>query len=322
MPYEIVDGEIANFKVDAIVNSTSTLPSIVSGTDSMILSKGGKGLFEDRIECGNITHDKPCITKAHHLPVKQVIHVNGPTYIDGNHHESEHLFSTYLNALYLAYENHVTSIAFPLISSGNLMFPRGQALNIALNAIKTFLDQYDMMIFLVINDQKENQISKTTYDFVFEYLDSYQQANNSDDFDPFLESGSFFQYAQVERRFEDLEFEIDISFQEALFKFIDKKGLNDVEVYKKANVDRRLFSKIKSDSDYHPSKSTSIAFAIALELNLDETKDLLLKAGYALSRSSVFDLIVIYCIENDIYDLFEINSILFAFDQKTIGCLE
>src|SRR5690554_6413395 len=239
MPYEIIDGDISNLKVDAIVNSTSTLPSIGNGTDHMIFSKGDKELFNDRINCGNITYDKPCMTKAHLLPEKHVIHVNGPIYIDGNHNESEHLYSIYFNALELAYENNLTSIALPLISSGNFMFPRGQALNTALSAIKAILDQYDMTIYLVIHDHKDKQISKTTYDLFHTYLEHNQLVNNSDEYDLFYESIKPSYFKPLERRFEDLEFEIDISFQEALFKFIDKKGLNDVEVYKKANVDRR-----------------------------------------------------------------------------------
>ena len=112
---------------------------------------------------------------------------------------------------------------------------------------------------------------------------------------------------------------LDKTFQEYLFMLIDRKGLSDPEVYKKANIDRKHFSKIRSNVDYQPSKKTALALAIALELSLDETKDLLLRAGLALSPSIMFDKIIEYCIREKKYDIVEINCSLFAYDQPLLG---
>ena len=121
------------------------------------------------------------------------------------------------------------------------------------------------------------------------------------------------------RSLKDVIANVDESWQEFLFRLIDEKGYTDTEVYKRANMDRKLFSKIRSNKDYQPRKNTAISLALALNLNEDETRDFLRKAGLALSPSSIFDLIIEYFIREGIYDIYTINLALFEHRQALLG---
>ena len=112
---------------------------------------------------------------------------------------------------------------------------------------------------------------------------------------------------------------LDAGFSETLLRLIDRTGKKDSEIYKKANVDRKLFSKIRNNMDYKPSKTTALAFAFALELDIDETRDFIARAGFALSHSSKFDVIVEYFLVSKNYYIYELNEVLFAFDQPLLG---
>ena len=328
MPFEIVRQDITKMQVDAIVNPTSSYPFVGGGTDFMINEVAGPQLFVEREKFGHIEKTEAIMTKGYHLPAKHVIHVSGPIYIDGKHNEHSDLYQTYINALQFAKQHHLESIAFPLISTGTYQFPRGEALEVALSAIKTFLSFYDMYIYLVVYDDASCQLSLARFETIKNYIETeindeevYYHSFNS------LFSEENYTIEEIispstRRSIENIELELDETFTESLFRLIDERELNDVEVYKRANIDRKLFSKIKSNNNYQPGKMTTLAFSIALELNLDQTKDLLNKAGYSLSPSTKFDKIIQYFIENRIYDLYEINQVLFAFEQKTIGGLD
>ena len=332
MPFQIIRDNIINLKSDAIVNSADPKVLIGLGVDKAIHDAAGPELFMERKKIGEIKTGESFISSAFKLKSKYVIHTVGPIWYGGIQNEYEMLKKCYLSSLELAYTNKCQSIAFPLISTGVYGFPKDQALSIAIASIKSFLETHEMMVYLVVFDKESYKLSKDIVDSVNSFIDdkyaedleefiSYSRSIlHSESIEPIATRRVSPKSRKIERSLDDLIGELNDTFSESLLKLIDRKNLSDSTIYNKANIDRKHFSKIRN-KDYHPSKKTAIALAIALELNFDETKDLIGRAGYALSSSNHFDLIIEYCIKNKIYDIFEVNMILFEYDQVLLGSI-
>ena len=327
MPLEIVRNDITKMKVDAIVNAANSSLLGGGGVDGCIHRAAGAGLLEECRTLGGCETGSAKITGGYGLPCRYVIHAVGPVWRDGRHGERDLLASCYRASLELAKEHGCESVAFPLISSGAYGYPKDRALRVAVDTISEFLFRNDMTVYIVIFDRRAYQISAKLFRDVAEYVDDHYVEEHADrneaqrrrrSFFLDLEEGLMSPAAPLED-LDEVVSRIDESFSRMLLRKIDEKGMTDVECYKKANIDRKLFSKIRSDADYRPSKPTALAFAIALELPLDEAKDMLMKAGFALSRSSRFDVIIEYFIRNGNYNVFEINEALFAFNQSLLG---
>ena len=237
------------------------------------------------------------------------------------------LVSCYRTSLALAKEHDCETVAFPLISSGIYGYPKDQALKVAIDTISDFLLENDMTVYIVIFDRKAYQISEKLFSDIAAYIDDTYVDAHTDSRASQLRRMQMLSeeaicgapMAASTKSLDDALSQIDESFSEMLLRKIDEKGMTDAQCYKKANIDRKLFSKIRSDRLYKPSKPTALAFAIALELPLDETKEMLMKADFALSHSNKFDIIIEYFIEQGNYTVFEINEALFAFDQSLLG---
>ena len=340
MPLIIVRNDITKMEVDAIVNAANESLLGGGGVDGAIHRAAGEGLLAECRTLGGCKTGMAKITGGYNLPAKYVIHTVGPIYKDGNHGERELLESAYRKSLTLASEQGCKTVAFPLISSGAYRYPKDQALKVAIDVIGDFLLKNEMTVYLVIFDRASYSIGEKLFSDITEYIDdNYVE----DSIDYYLEHrrilSSYPPNISVSRSIKDyIDFDgcesddlsledeldeklkcIDESFSEMLLRLIDERGMTDVECYKRANVDRKLFSKIRSNPGYKPSKPTALAFAIALRLTLEETDDFLKKAGYALSHSNKFDIIIEYFISKGRYNIFEINEALFAFDQSLLG---
>ena len=352
MPFEIVRNDITKMAVDAIVNTANPRPVIGLGTDSMIHEAAGPGLLIARQAIGRIDVGCAEITPAFDLQAKYVIHTVGPVWDGGGYGEEESLRNCYDNSLKLAVENKCNSIAFPLISTGNYGFPKDKALQIAISAFSTFLLEHELQIYLVVFDRTAFKLSEKLFQSVASYIDenyvdecevaSYGVRENIQSHRrrrrnmEICESSTALEKMQTvgaveELRpcvpmaaskamsLEDMLKQADAGFTETLLNLIDKTGKKDSEIYKKANISKQHFSKIRNNTNYKPTKPTAIALALALGLSLEDTKDLIGRAGYALTNSSKFDLIIRYFIEQGNYNVMEINIALYEFDQVLLG---
>jgi O-acetyl-ADP-ribose deacetylase (regulator of RNase III) len=329
MPLEIIRNDITKMKVDAIVNASNIKLKKGGGVSGAIFAAAGENKLQQECDkIGECNVGEAVITSGYNLPAKYVIHTVGPIWKDGHRNEEKLLHNCYSNSLELAALNEFNSIAFPLISSGVYGFPKEKAFHIAVTAISEFLITHEMAVYLVVYDKKAIAISEKLFVNIKQYIDDNYVEDHAflastrciEVYENVHHNKALFGYKEIKnRKLNGLVLQIDETFSQMLLRLIDEKGYKDVEIYKKANVDRKLFSKIRSNPDYNPKKTTALAFAISLELNLDETLDLLGKAGYTLSHSNRFDLVVEFFIKKQNYNIFEINEALFAFEQNLLG---
>ena len=305
MPLQIVRQDITKMKVDAIVNTTNEEMVGYSGVDLAVHEGAGPALDKACAKIAPLGLGMAKITKGYYLDAKYIIHTSGPIWRGGLLGESIILKSCYLESLKLAVANGCNSIAFPLISSGAYGYPKDRVLKFAVQVITEFLFDHELMVYLCVFDKTAYEFSKERFADIQDFIDD-RRAEKEKKQEAFFSEKTMapMECAQpkpmrsvctgaANKTLQEYMKAMDKSFAYKLFDFIDARGMTDVECYKKANIDKKTFSKIKCNPDtYRPSKQTAVAFAIALRLNLEETQDLLASAGMTLSRSFVFDKII------------------------------
>ena len=355
MALQIVRSDITIMDVDAIVNPANPLPEYGAGIDAAVYKAAGvKDLLEARSKIGEVVPGQAFVTDGFKLPAKYIIHTVGAPWQGGALHEEDTLRACYRQIFKLALERGVESLAIPLLGSGSYGFPKGIALRIALSEIYAFLGGADMSIFLVVFDKKSYLLSAELYGDIDAYIcenyveDTLEAEYGDDrhrgprvryemaeccmapardyeedaDFEPCEEEAMLAAEPEIgdkPRSLDEVVKNLDKTFMELVYMFADRRGLTDAEVQRRANIDRKAYSKLKCGTTKNPSKSTALALAVALELNIDETKDLLSRAGLALSPCSKGDLIVQYFIERGAYDIYQINVALFEHGEKLLG---
>jgi len=353
MPFELIRADLTLLDVDAVVNAANSRLQAGGGVCGAIFAKADSARLQ--AACSKLA---PCptgcavITPSFGLKAPYVIHAVGPVWQDGSHGEANLLRSAYMNSLDTAQTYSLHSVAFPLISSGIYGFPKRQALSIAVSAIGDWLmeNEADMQVYLALFDKTAFELGSALHQRIRAFIDEryvedhtfarrlspmefsasfnappsepdicFDSADCAGESDFYAAAPSCPPSFSARRSLEDVISQAGESFSQMLFRLIDERGMTDPEVYKRANLDRKLFSKIRSNPQYQPSKGTVLALCISLQLNLDQTADLLRRAGYALSPSSKSDLIIEYFISEQLYNIHEVNETLFEFDQKPLG---
>ena len=362
MPFKIVRNDITKMKTDAIVNTANEQLAVGPGCDRAVYEAAGYDeLLSYRKEhIGPVEQGEVFLTPGFHLPAKYIIHAVSPLYVDGSRREEELLRSCYRKSLTLAAEMGLRSVAFPLISTGSFGYPKEEGMRIAVDEIHAFLLKSNMLVCLVVFDEKATRMGRNLYPDLEAYIDrNYVEQKNEEEYgvswhadilaeaEPrenaaarkpgrhgFLQSVS--RKGKETARYDKFEEKVPLqapaplvdedsaieemerklaermehmadTFPQYLLYLISEKGMENSEVYKRAIVDKKVFSKIKKNPNYHPQKLTALCLCIGAKLNLDESKDLLARAGYALSPCDKTDIIFSYFIENEIYDMIELD---------------
>lgn len=338
MPLTLVRNDITQMDVDAIVNAANTQLAQGGGVCGAIFAAAGAEQMQQACaSLAPIRTGEAVITPGFALPARHVIHTAGPVYSQHSPEQAEQLLrNAYTHSLQLAVEQGCQSIAFPLLSAGIYGYPKDQALSVACDAIGRFLQQQEAEpdVYLVVFDKNAFALSQDLQGEVASFVDqhyvdeSYRRHGrhrlarlNEADRAFFDQEDGFYESVEEVHYKPGFagELELEEPFEAYLLRLIRERDMSEVEVYKNANLSRKLFSKIRTGKGYVPSKRTVLALAIGMRLNLQQTSELLQRAGYALTRNQKLDVIIEYFIGKRRYDIFEINAVLFQYEQALLG---
>lgn len=313
MSLKLVIKDLTTLSVDTIINPVNTNLIPTGGVDLRIHDLMGETLKSEIKIHAPLDVANSFIIKATNQSFKHIIFLSVPVY-SLNKMVERMLYICYSNALKLAKDNGFKSVGFPLLSSGENKFPKDIELNIATQAINDFLEENEMDIYLTLFDNESISLLKESkYKSLLNYLEE-----NQEEVSQAMPTQLFSMQASITKDVQDQILNPDLSFSYYLYEIIQNKKINEVDLYKKANIDRKLFSKIMSSGTYQPSKSTAILLALALELNIDQTLDLLGRAGYTLSPALKNDLVIKWCIKNKIFNVYEVCEILLELGLKSL----
>lgn len=338
MPFEIIDSDYIHMQVDALVVFANPMLQVETNLSNQVFqAAGAENVKGACLKLAPVPLGQAVATPGFNLPTKHIIHTASPHYYDGKSGEDAVLSTSYLNSLKLASKLECKSVAFPLISTGSFSFPIEESFRIGSEVIKAYLEENELTVYLSLFDRKVVAPIRRFGDPLERAF--YQRLERTDriiaevsignvvsEGEPNTYQGFPVFSSKIEPRRPSTATDLrnylgdqDETFSETLLKMIDLSGRTDPQIYKKANLTRQHFAKIRANPAYAPNKATVLALAVALKLNVEQTKDLLSRAGFTLSRAIKFDLIVEYFLRRGRYDIHRINEMLFYYDQPLLG---
>lgn len=314
MSFNIIEGDITKLDVDAIVNAANSSLLGGGGVDGAIHKAAGEKLLEECRGLGGCKTGDAKLTKGYNLLAKYVIHTVGPIWRSGEYGEEKLLRNCYKNSLKIAKDKNLKSIAFPLISSGVYGYPMDGAIDVAISEIKKFLNKNDMKIILVIFNRESFVIPNTS---LRKEISNILNKENKESVNKGSVNKASIDKASIDK--DTINNKSTNNFYEDLIDLTEEKSISLKELYKKANIDEAELEKIESNNEYYPSKKILLSFVIAFKFSLKEMETLLEKYRYKISYDKRYDLIIKYFVENERYDIFEINTVLFAYKENLLG---
>ena len=324
MSLNLLNADITRFPCDALIISSDS--SLMNGgaaygacysAAQMNFGEYISNHFHDEISVGNAyLIEKEKANFSDDLKAKNVIVTTAPKWVGGESNEIEQLASCYVNSLEKARKTGAKKIAVSIINSRIFGFSSNLSELIAKRAILRYLENYDLDVYLILHNWKSYGVNRDKIEKLRQYIEKTKAEEMCFAAEaPKRKELSASKRASLEERLKNK----DESFSEMLLRLIDERGMKDSDCYNKANVSRKVFSKIRCNRNYHPKKETALAFALALELDIEGTQQLLRTAGYSLSHSNIADIIVEYHILNGIFKVSDINEMLYEYDQKLLG---
>lgn len=342
MPFSIVRNDIAQVHAEVLVNAANEHLAAGGGVCGAIFD--GAGFAQMQRACGEIggcPTGSAIATPGFRLPCRWVVHAVGPVWRGGAFGEERLLRSCYRSVFAEVDRLGATSVAYPLISAGIYGYPVASALRIAREETAAYLEscERDVQVTLVVFSRDALRAATAEVSDLQAYIDDAYVAESPFVYERRSELAAALpahMLGSVPMASEELADHLetvasdasdlnealdnlDAPFSTTLLALIDARGMTDAEVYKRANISRQLFSKIRSNPGYRPAKPTAVALGLALGLDYDGLQDLLARAGFTLSHSSKFDVIIEFFVERGEYDLFRINEALFTYDQPLLG---
>lgn len=293
MPFYLVNGDLVSMNVDAIVNAANVSLKMVEGVGRAIFHNAGDLEMTNackaigRCEVGQVV-ETPSFKI---LNTKSIFHAVAPIYINGKHNEYNLLEDAYNNCLNLAISKNYTSIAFPLLG-GEFNWPLSDCYQVAKRTILNFLKNHDLDVYMVFYKNIPNTIDDQLHEKLFHYITSG------------------FKIEESNKKEENIRFIDEVNL---LFK---NSNLTTKELAYSANCNEKTFKRILEDDTYIPSKNLALSLGIAFKLNSVELSEFLNYAGYSLNRADVFDLLILFFIDNNIFDVYKINDALFKYNYR------